>query len=631
MRRQPRPPARSAQHHAAHKVEARPIEVWRDPWALAVALSVVPVLIAARRGLLGEPVADDFGFLHRALLGGRPDWLGGGGSPLYWRPLSRQLYYLLLGPVMLAHPLLVALLQAALLAGAGVLLYRALRPSWPAPAAAAAGAFPLLLEADRQLIGWASCAQDLLALLFGMAALHALSRARRPAALAWLALALLCKETAIAFAPALALWPAHRRTDGAPARAGDRLRTGAGAAAVLATWWLAHEWVSRRAGLLPPPHAASAGGAAGLLAKAGWAARGVWLDALSVRDPGAVTAAWMPWAVLLVLAPTLTLVATLPSGRQRLRSALPWLGWSVVWTGIATIPLATFMPAWSSHRSVIPAVGLGVALVALLRAAPPALLAVLTGLRLVALLTGPVAPERIGITGSNVEFDFARLSTLQRLAHQVRATLVAAYPTLPRGAHLARNQWPRGTLFAFQDPRAFQVWYRDTTLRVIEMAEVRAHPLDPLAAIVEFEPHRSPQVAMISPVALRHMLLAADSLRNGRDEAALALLADFEKLQPDTSCAVFIATGLTIRAGALLELRRDEEAVATLRRALEYYPLVASAHRMMSEYWRAHGQVEPAIRELQEQVRLYPGDAGARAELDQLLREARAGQAAPAR
>jgi hypothetical protein len=604
---------------------------WRDPWALAVALAVLPAVFAARHGLPGEPVADDFGFLHRALLSGRLDWLGGGGSPLYWRPLSRQLYYRLLGPLMLSHPLLVALLQAALLAAAGVLLYRALRPAWPAPAAAAAGAFPLLLEADRQLIAWSSCAQDLLALLFGVAALHALSRARRPLALGWFALALLCKETAIAFAPALVLWPAHGRADGTPARLPDRLRTASGTAAVLAVWWLAHEWVSRRAGLLPPPHAATASGASALLAQAGWAVRGVWLDALSVRDASAATAAWMPWAVLLVLAPTLTLAATHPIGRQRLRAALPWLGWAMLWTGIATLPLATFMPAWSSHRSVIPAVGFGVALVALLRAAPPAWLGVLTGLRLVALLTSPVAPERIGISGSNVEFDFARLTTLQRLAHQVHATLLAAHPTLPRGAHLARNQWPRGTLFAFQDPRAFQVWYRDTTLQVIEMAEVRAHPLHPLEAIVEFEPHRTPQVAMISPAALQHVLLAADSLRNGRDEAVLALLADFEQLQADTSCAVFMATGLTVRAGALLELRRDAEAVATLRRALEYYPLVANAHRLMSEYYRINGRLGPAIRELREQLRLYPGDVDAQGALDQLVRQAQAGEAPPAR
>jgi hypothetical protein len=596
-----------------------------------VALAVVPVLFAARSGLPGEPVADDFGFLHHAIFKGGVGLLDGGGSPLYWRPLSRQLYYLLLGPLMLSQPWLVALLHAALLAAAGVFVYRALRTAWPASAAAAAATFPLLLEADRQLIAWPSCAQDLLALAFGAAAMHALTRGRRSLSLVCLALALLSKETAIAFAPALVLWPLARRADGAPMSPRDRWRTAATAAAVLLAWWLVHEWVSRRAGLLPPPAAAVPGGVPARLAQGIWALRGVWLDGLSVRDPASVTAAWMPWAVLLAIAPALALAATTASGRARFTAALPWLGWGALLAGIATLPLATFMPAWSSHRSVIPALGLGIALIALLRAAPPAWLGVLTGLRLVALLTAPIAAERIGMSGSNVEFDFARLTTLQRLAHDVRGTLRAAHPTLPRHARIARNQWPRGTLFAFQDPRAFQVWYRDSTLRVIEMAEVRTHPLDSLDAIVEFEPYRTPQVALIAPAALRRVLMAADSLVQNRDEAALALLADFERLQPDTSCAVFMATALTVRAGALLELRRDAEAYATIQRALGYYPLEANAHRLLSEYHRINGRLGPAIAELREQLRLFPHDTDAQRLLDQMLREAAGGQAAAPR
>ena len=82
------------------------------------------------------------------------------------------------------------------------------------------------------------------------------------------------------------------------------------------------------------------------------------------------------------------------------------------------------------------------------------------------------------------------------------------------------------------------------------MSDVRAHPLAPLDAIVEFEPLRTPQVAMISPPALKQVLLAADALTLSHDEEVLARLADFEQLQADTSCAVFMATGLAVRAGA---------------------------------------------------------------------------------
>src|SRR5262245_52775297 len=147
---------------------------WRDPLAGLLLLAILPVLLAARGVPLGEPVADDFDFLHETLFRHPPNWLGGGGMPLYWRPLSRQLYYLFVTPFAVGEPWLVAGLQAALLAIAGVLLYRALRPAWPAWVAAAAGLVPIWLEAARELVTWSSAAQDLLALTGGMALLLAL-------------------------------------------------------------------------------------------------------------------------------------------------------------------------------------------------------------------------------------------------------------------------------------------------------------------------------------------------------------------------------------------------------------------------------------------------------------------------
>ncbi len=379
-RRRPTPPPR--QHPVSQPVAAPIPTLWRDRWAGLVALSVLAVLFAARMGPLGVPVADDFGFLSRALLHPPVDWLDGGGSPLYWRPVSRQLYYAMFGQLMLSQPYLVALFHAGLLAAVAVLLYRALRPAWAAPAAALAATFPVLLEAARQVIAWPSCAQDLLALGFGVAALHALSRGRRAVALVALALALLSKETAIAFVPALALWPAARRANATPATRADRVRTGVGAAAVAGVWWAVHEWVSRRAGLLPPPRGVDEATGPDAFAQAWFALRGVWLDLWSVRDPDALFAAWMPWAVALVLASGLAVALASAAGRRQLRAALPWLAWGLLCAGIAMAPLGRFMPLWSSHRSLIPAVGLGLALVALLRAAPPAWLGALAALRL---------------------------------------------------------------------------------------------------------------------------------------------------------------------------------------------------------------------------------------------------------
>lgn len=580
-------------------------------------LGVVAVLIAARSAPLGFPVADDFGFLAHALLRPPVDWLDGGGSPLYWRPLSRQLYYMVLGPLMLAWPLGVALVHALLLALAAILLYRALRPAWPAPAAALAASFPLVLDAARQVVTWSSCAQDLLALVFGAAALHALSRGRRPLALGFLLAALLSKETALAFVPALALWPPHAggaSGDGkpAPATRADRLRTLAGALAVVAVWWLVHEWVSRRAGLLPPPRGAGEGPAPAITEQAWFAIRGVWLDLWSVRDASSLSASWVPWAALALIGSGIAIGASSAKGRTVLRASWPWVAWGLLWAGIAMLPLGRFMPLWSSHRSVIPAVGIGIALVALLRAAPVAWLGALALVRLAALLTSPEPAARISASGSNVDFDFARIATLQRLSHQVHATLKQAHPTLPHGARIARNQWPRMSLFAFQEANAFHVWYRDTTLQVITMGDVKLHPDDPPDVIIEFEPYQSPQLTLLQPAALRVVLLASDSLRLGRHQGALTMLADFERLQPDTSCSIFMATMWSLRGGALLTLRQDDAAARALRRSIRFFAPDPNAHRFLAEYYRVRGRRGEAIQELREHLRYFPNDADVR-------------------
>src|SRR4029077_3853688 len=64
-----------------------PPPVHRDPWALLVALMVVPVLLAGRGLPLGELVADDFDFLNETYFH-RPDWLPRGGRPPPPRPLA---------------------------------------------------------------------------------------------------------------------------------------------------------------------------------------------------------------------------------------------------------------------------------------------------------------------------------------------------------------------------------------------------------------------------------------------------------------------------------------------------------------------------------------------------------------
>jgi hypothetical protein len=599
--------------------ETRLPPVWRDPWAGLVVLCVGAVLFAVRGVPLGEPAADDFDFLNERTF--KPlDWFGGAGSPLYWRPLSRQLYYLIITPFSVAHPALVAGLQACLLAAAGVALYRALRPAWPAHAAAAAAAFPLALEASVQVVNWSSGAQDLLALLFGVLGLLALSRARPVWAIVCLACALLSKETAIAFAAAMPLWPALKSRPDQPPGARQRLRLAGMTAVTLAIWWPIHEWAMRRAGQLPAP-----GGEGGRLEQLGWAANRVWREALNAGDAGAPLSPWMPAAVVLVVAIAIAVAARSPSGRGRLRASLPWLAWAAVWSGLAVLPIAWFRPSWGSFRAVIPVVGIGIALVALLRSAGGWAVATMSAMRLAALLLVPPVPARVPITleGWNLQFDRKALGSLQRFTREVRTVATGAHPTLTRAARIVPFQWPRMSSAVFADVKAFRVWYRDSSVRVIGMIEAQADPGRMVDLAIDFEPRRSPQVALIAPAAMRSLLLAADSLRLGRAAAALSLLDDLERQQADTSAAVFLASGSSLRGAALLELRRDDEAGTALARAVQLNPDDMNAHRLLAELHRRNGRPHLAAQELQRHLGLMPDDAAARRELETLLGEAR--------
>ena len=80
--------AREAATSESEWLRGRESEWFKDGWCWAALASVV-VLVAHSLGApLGEPVAEDFDFLSRALLSGRHTLLDGGGSQAFWRPVS---------------------------------------------------------------------------------------------------------------------------------------------------------------------------------------------------------------------------------------------------------------------------------------------------------------------------------------------------------------------------------------------------------------------------------------------------------------------------------------------------------------------------------------------------------------
>jgi hypothetical protein len=538
---------------------------WRDPWAWLTAAAVLPLLAGLSGAPLGEAVAEDFDFLVRALLAPANSLLDGGGSGAFWRPVSHQLYYEALGPLILARPGVVAGIHAALLALAAVLLYRLLRRQWPGGTAAAAATFPLLGESTRTLIAWPSHFIDVGLFLFSMLALHEAAHRRRATALAALLLALLCKELAVVTALLLPFLPGlgGRR---------ERIGWAAWAWGLAAAWAAAYLLVRQSAGLELP--------------------HGIERDAAVAATPLGERLRWAEWNTLraafsLSLVPGpgdrfgLALAVVLVAGagaafafgrdaRARLRARQPWIAWGGAWFVLAAAALASVHPLWSPNRSQFASSGLGVGLVAAAAAAHPALPAVLVASRLALLSLAPPPaasiPPEAETRGAFI--DVPRLTRLQRLMRETRLALAARHPALPPNAVIGWRNLPLSAEYAFGGANAIRVWYRDPTLRWIDDAAFQADPDRPLATIVDYQPRHAPQIVLLEPAAVRWQAIARRRLEDGQWSAAIEALDRADSLQADRRAAVFLGDNAGRRAYCLASLGRLGEALPEARRAV---------------------------------------------------------------
>jgi len=267
--------------------------------ALALALILPAVLTAV---LVLPTVSftylfDDYDFLGRAEHFS-PSQLLPDPNTLFYRPISRELYFgflYLLGP---DHPLWGHAANAALLLLAvtlvGLITRKLAGPRagyFAAVTFASLGALPVL-------VGWASGSQDLLAIVFVLVALWAQLSGRRILALFAMACALLSKETAVAFVPAIVLarWLAGER----PYQIRGSL---VGFGALVAAWAAVHPGIR----LLLTGRAESGGSSVAYLTAAGadrWAA--LW-KGLATLGNLPISGAATPWPD--ELNPTITVAA----------------------------------------------------------------------------------------------------------------------------------------------------------------------------------------------------------------------------------------------------------------------------------------------------------------------------------
>ncbi|HEY6867665.1 MAG TPA: hypothetical protein VI792_10420 [Candidatus Eisenbacteria bacterium] len=511
----------------------------RDRWAWVSALAVLPVVIHAWGAPLGEAVAEDFDFLHRMLFSKNHTLLDGGGSTAFWRPVSHQLYYEALGPLILSHPGIVSFLHVLMLALSSVLFYRTFRRVWPGPAAAVVATFPLLSESTRTLISWPSHFVDLGAWLFTAIAAHETAARRLWSALLALLASLLCKEVTVVIAVLLPWMPGL-----GPRGRAERVRWTLAMGAVAAVWGAAYLGVRHYAHLALPHHLETRAD----VARTPLVSRLWWSIFNSLRALFSLPAVHTPWvrpvtiAASLLFAVAILTVLLRRKARRRLVQRYRALGaWGAVWFVAASATLVPIFPIWAPNRSGFGSLGLGALATAITAAAHPALLGGLVAIRLAAFAVSPGPPERImgKVPDEGAFMDFERLARLQRLMRETRVMLETHFPTMPPGAMVGQHYLPRMSEYAYGGSKALQVWYRDSTLRWVRYADFVTHPATPLTVIAEFQPKGRPQVAPVNPVAMRWFLAGLDSMNHRNWDFGLSALAKAESIQTDTSAMVF--------------------------------------------------------------------------------------------
>jgi len=599
---------------------------WRDPWAWAAVASVLVLFARCAGAHLGEPAAEDFDMLHRALFEPTHTWLDGGGTHAFWRPLSFQAYFAVFGRLMLRAPFLLGLVHAALLALAVALLYRTFRTRLSGPLAAAAASFPVLAESTRVLLAWPSQFGDLGALLFSAAALHEATRRRLPTALLALAAALLCKEVAVVTALLLPLAPALGAADaGAPPPLHrERVRWALATGLVTAAWASVYAWVRIHAGL-ELPHGIERDPA---IVHTAWATRLGWAWWNSARATLGLGARPDPSDGLpLLVAGGLVAIAVVgfamrAPARQRLAASRPWVLWGAAWFVLGAAALAPIYPLWAPVRSAFAAVGLGVAAVLFLRAAHPALARAFVALRLLLVLLAVPAPTVI--TPEPVDrgefVDFGRVARLQLQMHECRRVLQARFPRLAPGALVGFRNLPLATEYAFGGPRAIQAWYGDSTLRWITYPAFQAQPETAATALLDFQVKTRPPFALLTPAALATQMRAVRLLKAASWQPALAAFDSADVLQRDRTAVIFLGDNAGRRAYCLAQLGRFPEAEADSWRALAAAPGDVGARFVLAAALAVRKQRTAALAELDTLLSQSPGDSDAKDLRDGLLR-----------
>jgi hypothetical protein len=544
---------------------------------------------------LGTPVADDYAFLARLRFQHPLDLFDSMGASYYWRPLSRQLYFSLVGPWLLAAPWGAALLHGVLMLGTAAVLYRAARRLTTGPIACAIALLPLLAESTRVLLDWPSAGQHVLAMFLVVLAIErALAGDRFGAPLAALG-ALLSHEASFPVLFTLPIIAGLRtRSWGSAGRWG-------GLAAAVALVWVGGYAIALGHGVELPAGALPERAWGGWTRVAGLAARATLnLEDLGARVRGPLVVGYG------VLGVATALLVLRRAARRAMARAIPVIGVALLWFVLGVTPLAALLPDWNAWRASLPALGLGVAITVLLASAHPALAGAFVALRLAALLAAPVVPTFVAKQPPRTVSDFSlpRLVRLQRIVDAAGRALRARHDSLPAHGVVRYWQVPRIAEVAFHGSDAVRVWYADSTLQWASFGGL-AGIREPRVAVVEFDPPRSPLASAIDLDAVQLFTQAVEaSLAQRFGEAdSLYLVAGRKQTPLSGPFHASVARNRALIALAMGELGRAD----SLNRVdLELAGESASTWTMEAALALARGNADEGRRALAYALRFDP-------------------------
>jgi hypothetical protein len=387
----------------------------------------------------------------------------------FYRPIPLGLYFKFLRLVDPSSGLLAHGLSLALLAGAVILLVKLVSELSGPRAGMFAGLVFAAYGQVASLVAWVSCCQDLLAILFIIAAFLLRHRGRNLAALGCATAALLSKEPAITAFPVLILW------DWLVGRPVKRLWLPVSAyTAIAGVWALVHPGIHRLVA-----HGFQSGSTqyVGVEHSERWGQHLLrYLMTLLNLPPLGLVSSWLDGRALYGLLCLAMVAAGLfyVDRFRRFDRSQP-LGRVALLSALFLVP-AVLMPTilvrhWAPYFACIPAVG-GAILLGAALARPPTFLAV--GVMALFVLLG--ARSR-GVRGEGewILSEPLMVESSQAVT-QVRANFRRLFPTLPRESQVLASivtRGLRGIQGALIDGQALSLWYRDPTLRTVRIMDRR--------------------------------------------------------------------------------------------------------------------------------------------------------------